>query len=371
MAYAEKIGKNFIQLPITKASVQQGKLIATFLDIVGKKNVNKVSSVIEELKPYTYKDLEKRFSNKPDKLKEFKTKMKDEKRKRKFFDSEYCRLGDFCEDFNLISQQNQDIMLTFFGRKLLEQMKRNSSKDIFDDRNLDFLARVFIFVDKVKKWKIIDTLAENENGLTTRELAELLLSKNVGIDKKGLERRLKPHLIKKYRKEWKEKLKKSGTPDWFWLQSRYSKEIKQKILDEEERILGNLLAFFKRVGLVNKANDRWVLDRNKIHYLMTQQFWNTSKDIKENEFLNALESAYFELYNKNGKNPHIPIPLIRNLVCLKLSIPWETFDMLLKNTPLKTKNFSIFYSQGRFSRKWGILIKSTPYYYMSLRRNLR
>ena len=341
------------ELPILKATFEQGRIIKELLMVVGNKPIRSVSMVIKEMKPKYVADYIRRGGMWPP----------ERKRQQKRVDTEHSCIVEFCKDFDLLSYQGNEVMLTFFGRKVLQVMKDYGIDSIFDTVISDCLGRILLYVDH-KKWGILDSLKDHQDGLTDLSLLRILNEKGVGVDIASLERRLRERLRKKFRKEWRSKYGNRHV-DWVWMEKRIREELKQKTTDRLTQIMESILKFFRLVGVIIKEDRRWYLDHPQFQNLRNIQCWREANSVDYKRFIQTALSSY-QLWRKKTKSSDVPLPLIRNDVCCKLDITWDSFNSLLQNAPTRYENIVFSFSQSRFPKKWGIVKNNREFYYMNV-----
>ena len=341
------------ELPILKATYEQGRIIKELLTVVGKKPIRSVSMVIKEMKPRYVENYIKRGGTWPS----------ERKRQQKRIDTEHSYTVEFCKAFDLLSYQGNEVMLTFFGRKIIQVMEEYGVDNIFDTIISDCFGRMLLYVDH-KKWSILGSLKDHPEGLTNLSLLRILNEKGVGIDRSSLERRLTERLRRKFREEWRSKYGDRHV-DWTWMEKRVKRELKQKTADRLSQIMESILKFFRRVGVVIKENRKWYLDQMRYQNLGNIQCWREANSVAYKEFLQTTLSSY-RFWTKKIKSPDVPLPLIRNGVCCKLDITWDSFNLLLQNAPTRYKNKVFSFSQSRFPKKWGIVKNNRDFYYLNV-----
>lgn len=352
-----------VNLPIVKVSISQGPLITEYLRLVGSHQISSVNQVRRAFRPIVFRDKLRRYveAGTPEKYDEM---TKNTKVSEKRFDSEYCRLIDFCEILDLVSHQDNEVMLSFFGRLLLREMQAQKCNDVFGPQVRDLFARMLVFVDSVDRWQILATLESLGGRASTRQLTEALIERGVSIDRKGVESRIRQKLREMHVREWKESGKR-GLPDFYWMKKREQDDLEQRVVDEEERILVDLLRLFRHAGLVELKGDDALLESERLAQVKAMDFWNNSARVNEDEFRKAFLATLRK--HSSARKPNVPLPIVRDEVCNKLSIPWQTFDHLVAKVKVSGTKEALSFSQGRFRKKWGLTLNKVPYYYVSIR----
>jgi hypothetical protein len=340
-------------LPIIKIALGQGRIIGELLQVIKEKPIRSVSKVIEEMKPKYMHDYIRRGGKWPS----------EPNRQQKRIDTEHSVVVEFCKAFDLISYQGKEVMVTFFGRKLLKSMEEYGTDSIFDSVLSDYLGKIMIFVDD-KKWGIVDSLKKSPNGMTSVRLLKVLNKRGVGIDISSLERRLKEGLREKLREKWRSKYGNRHM-DWMWMENKLKKELQIRTNERLADIVESILKLFKHVGVVVKDNNMWYLDSTRLENLQAIQYWNNIGAIRYEDFFVAMSASY-KIWAAKLSTTDVPIPLIRNDLCWKFDIPWDFFDLIIQQAPLEYGRMVLSFSQSRFPKKWGIVKNNRNLYYLKV-----
>lgn len=342
------------KLPILKATFEQGRTIKDLLTVIEDKPIRVVSNVIKEMKPRYVQNYIKRGGVWPS----------EPVRQQKRIDTEHSYIVEFCKVFDLLSYQDNEVMLTFLGRKLLQVTKEYGVDNIFDSIVSDCFGKIALYVDD-KKWCIIKSLENEPDGLTNLSLLRILNKKGIGIDVSSLQRRLKERLRKKFREEWRSKYGERHV-DWTWMENKLKKELQHKTNERLKQIMESILKFFRLAGIIIKEEGRWHPDHIRIQNLRNLQYWREINSVNYDDFFQATLLSY-RFWTRKIKSSDVPLPLIRNDVCLKLDITWDSFDLLLQNAPSNYESKVFSFSQSRFPKKWGIVKNNRNFYYLSVR----
>lgn len=363
--------KSRIELPKLKQNKSQGETGYDFLELINKEPFRKVTAVRAEFKPIVIKDKRKRVEESESLTKSFLEQISTHGGAEKFFQNQYVRLDIYLNAFDLVSTQgptpNTEITLTFFGSYLLENCIQNKVRDIFAICNNEFLARLYLFIDNYKKWHLIQII-KVKGSVTVDNLNASLLEQGIGFDSEKIKEGIikKPDFRSQLLKEWK-KNHSSSVIEYKWRKEMTGKLAQKKILERQRTNLESILNLYIEVGLIIKENDVLSCNTQLISELKNKSFWNTSEEIAPKSFFDSLYKNYVGLHGNKG-SMIIPIPHIRKRVCLDLKIPWPSFDKILMKFPRGFGDIGITLTRSSGLRKWGLVINSKPFYFISVKK---
>jgi len=337
---------HMIKIPRLKATIEQGDLMAKLLSLVGEKTVNSYGYV---------------FKKSCDSIRE-KGYGKDltQEKEKKFEESAYSRMQDFCEYFQLISKQRDEIMLTFFGQKLLSLMQNDKQPRLFDPKYASLLGKIYLYVDHADQHglQIIEMLKHCEGTITADGIAEQLQQRG-DVDLA---------LSANRRSQIRSKLWSKGESEniyWQDLEVKVNKQLGKIDRDRSIKSIQQLLSFYIKAELIKKSDTGYELNREYVDKLQGMEFWN-EQPIKRSLFLQELESAY-NLWSKQLKLTDVPLPYLRYTLCERLNIPWKRLDdIIVKVLHVKTGEYVFALSQSRFPEKWGIELNRRNVYYIAI-----
>jgi hypothetical protein len=148
------------------------------------------------------------------------------------------------------------------------------------------------------------------------------------------------------------------------VESRSKREIERTIKDNQKAIVKNILSILISLSLVRKENVSYRVHQDEFYRTLNLVFWKEANRISNSEFFDSLESSYLKFAQSPGKL--VSIPVIRDEVCLRLDIPWYIFDKKLVEIGYTYNAHRISLSRPIFSKKWGVFIGKTNYYYISI-----
>lgn len=344
--------------------------IPLIVEVVGKERIRKTSDVNKELPKVFLRFLEGRKIDADIiswKTLEYNGKTFEGKpaSKRYIIVQLYSLAIPSCINLGLVSQQNPYEMLTFTGRKLLKASIKNKGALISENDELVSLMKKIVLTQD-KKWGILRAI-ESAGGSASSE--SILSNLNVaGADVKVNI----TTLTKKVREELTNELTKKGMiRNWFdrerissAIESSVKKRVNKKIIVGKIAILNNLLSIYSSLNLVKKDGKTYSPNRKEISAMQEKIFWNEAADVDNRTFFFSLNYVHEEL-RKRGKTL-VPIPMVRDLVCEQLDMPWEAFDKKLSEIGYSTDGFRISLSRAIYAKKWGVNIGKINYYYISI-----
>jgi len=271
-----------------------------------------------------------------------------------------------CIQFDLVSQQDQYEMLTFFGRKLLKIINEEHVSRISQSKNaLDLFKRIVVERD-IRLWEILSTIQEIGKEADIDKLTQSLLRKGVKIEvsTKAVQRIAREKILNDLKKKgvirnWTDNLRLSS-----WIESKSKQEIKRTIMDNQKAIVRSLLSVFVSLGLIQKEIAKYHINQDEVGRVLNLAFWNEANLISNSRFFELLKSSWLKFAKLSGKL--VSIPIIRDEVCLRLDIPWYVFDKKIIEIGYMYGGYRISLSRAIFSKKWGIFIGKTNYYYISI-----
>lgn len=361
--------KNRVELPKLKHSRSQGKIGYSFLEIVDKKQFRKVAEVRQEFRQVVIQDKERRANQSEGLLKSFKKQMITKQGEEKLFDSEYCRLLDYLEAFDIVSLQggmlNQEITLNYFGSMVLENSKANQVEDIFENCNRDILARIYMFIDSFKKWNLIQVI-KTKQPVKIEQLIQILIKHGVGCDLEKIKKDIiaKPEFRQQLRDDW-ERTHKTKNIDYRWKNEHTENITKAMIEKRQEHYILAILGLYSEIGLLNKEKGEYSCNSPYIETLHKAKYWITSDELDLDHFFEETVAVYKKASNERGTSS-IPIPVLRKEVCKKVRILWPTFDKVIAQYINGFKGIQLSLTRASARRKWGITIGGYPYYYIGI-----
>lgn len=333
-------------MPRLKTTFAQGTLIAELLRTVGSKQINSSGYVYQQMCDYIPHELRSRQARSGEALTDLQL--------RKHIDQEHSRAKAYCQAFDLISEQRDQVMLTFFGHKVVSRMQDLEINDIFDPGCSGLLARIYLHVDG-RRWGMMNTVGNLGTPVTAIEITEQLLQRGVDM---GLSTGRKSQIRRNLWKELKSKL--------YWQDLQVEVDRRLKVIESERGVssVQQLLVFFVRAGVVNKVGEHYQINQQHVEELEQTRYWNEDP-IKRSLFLSKLESAY-RLRSGELNLTDVPLPHLRDTVCQDLDITWNRFDEILKKLPRTIGEYILAFSPSRFPEKWGIDLGGRNVYYLAL-----
>lgn len=361
-----------ITIPKLRQSTIQGEASYCLLEIINKKPFRDVSEVREEFKPFVLKYREGRANDSPALLNAFKKQMATKEGQEKIFDTEYCLDRDFLIAFDFInplgSANDEKLTLTLFGSCLLNNCKKNGSKDIFHKSNKEFLGRVYSFVDDYKKWNILQVI-EKKGPISLENLAQTLMNLKRWFD---IERTKKWALSKtkinqQLREEWQKD--HGDTPmDYTWKKERVDAFLKDTIKVRGLNHLEEILKFYSLTSLIKKDVTLFSCDINYINELKKRKFWVTSEDVTNDKFFEVLYTCYQDLVKSNKDDTVVTIPALRKEVCLKLNMLWPSFDKIIGMQSNGYKEYQISLVRASARKRLGLYLGANSFYYITIKK---
>lgn len=335
-------------IPRLKATFAQGTLIAELLRTVGSKEINNIGHVYQQMCNYIPRELRSRQARSGETLTDLQL--------RKHIDQEHSRAKAYCQTFDLISEQRDQVMLTFFGHKLISRMRDLEINDIFSPGCDGLLGRIYLDVDK-RRWEIVSAVASFANPVMAMEITERLV--HSGIDM-GLMTGRKSQIRRNLWKELKSKL--------YWQDLEIEIDRRLKVIEGERGVssVRQILAFFVKSGLVNKVGEYYEVNKQRVEEVQQTQYWNEDP-IKRSLFLSKLESAY-RVWSRELNLTDVPLPYLRHTVCQDIDITWNRFDEILAKLPRTIGELALAFSPSRFPEKWGIELGGRNVYYLAIMR---
>lgn len=333
-------------IPRLKTTFAQGTLIAELLRTVGSKEINSSGYVYQQMCNYIPHELRSRQARSGQVLTDLQL--------RKHIDQEHSRAKAYCQAFDLISEQRDQVMLTFFGHKLFLRMQDLKINDIFDSGCSGLLGRIYLDVDR-RRWGIINTIRSSENPATALEITKQFMKRGVDM---GLSLGRKSQIRRNLWKKLESKL--------YWQDLQVEIDHRLRVIESERGVssVRQLLVFFGRAGLVNKVGEYYEVNRQQVEELEHTGYWN-EETIKRSSFLSKLESAYY-LWSRQLNLTDVPLPYLRDTVCQDLDITWNRFDEILTKLPRTIGKYILAFSPSRFPEKWGVEIGGRNVYYLAL-----
>jgi len=366
--------KRRIRIPKLKQSKTQGKIAYDFLEIIDKEPFRTVSRVRKEFKPIVFKDKAERAKNSTRLWKSFQKQMSTSKGKEKLFDSEYCRLRDFLIAFDFIatlgSPRKEMITLTYFGSKLLNSCRRNNVKNIFDASNIQFLGRVYLFIDNYKGWNFIQIIRK-KGPIIFDDFQSLLLQLGLGFDIQKIKKDIaaKPEFRKMLMNEWR-KEHKFAPIDYGWKKRKTEEATKELVKAREKAYVRALVNLYGDAGLIKKRKDMLFCDISYVEELYKRKFWTTSEEMDCKHFFAVAYKTYLEQI-RDKRNTSLPIPRLRKAVCLRLNMLWHSFDKVLKKYPMGYANYEVALTRASSKKRLDLEINSKRFYYVSIHSKTR
>lgn len=361
--------KQIIEIPKLKQSKTQGKIGYYLLDIIDRKSFRKISGVRKEFKPVVIKDKEKRAKESPRLWKSFLKQTATPKGTEKLFDSEYCRLRDFLDAFDLVatlgSRADEEITLTYFGSRLLSLCREKDVEDIFDQSTQEFVARVYLFIDNYKRWNFVQIIRK-KGPISLDNFMKLLLQRGIGFDAEKIKRDIaaKPGFKRRLNEEWRKRHRLAP------IDRNWKERMTSEYADVEMRknaYVAALLNLYVNAGLLMIRNGMLSADMPYISRLYERKFWKTSEEVGPEAFFNKAYNVYMELVRNKGV-VSLPIPELRKATCIALDLPWYSFDRLFQMHPMGYGQYEASLTRASSKRRLDLSINSKHFYYVQLKK---
>jgi len=365
--YSKK--RQIIEIPKLKQSKTQGEIGYYYLEIIDRKPFRKVSEVRREFKPVVIKDKEERAKHSARLWKSFRNQTATPNGTEKLFDSEYCRLRDFLKAFDFLAalgpRADEEITLTHFGSKLLNLCKRNNVKNIFDDSTREFLARVYLFIDNYKRWNFIQII-QKKGPISLYNFLGILFQLRIGFNAEKIKRDIaaKPKFKDWLREEW-EKEHRLVPIDYDWKERMINE--RAKVTARENTYVSALLNLYMDAGLIRRNDDMLFVNTTRISQLQAKRFWTTSDEIDPALFFEKTYETYTGLIKGRGV-VSVPIPELRRATCIRLDMPWYSFDRLLQKFPMGYKEYEATLTRASSSKRLDLIIGARHFYYIQFRK---
>jgi hypothetical protein len=268
-------------------------------------------------------------------------------------------------NLDLISKQENLIMLTFYGALLRDELVKSGSKTITSSpRAKQMLARILMELDK--KWGLVSCIEQLGESSDPRQLIRCLDRKgtkipvSIGQARRNIIRALLKELGKSTNGRGGEELLRF-TPQ---TEAAINYRLKERISKAREAILRQLLSVYSSLGIVSIFQERISVNKRFLGDLERSNYWRTAREVSKEEFFDSLRSSYNKHSKRQGQN--VPISMIRYDVCHDMQIPWDSFDKKLVELGYQFKGHRIGLSRGIFRKKWGLSIGNANYYYVSV-----
>lgn len=362
--------ETYREIPTFKATI--GSLnwqIPIILKVIGKYNIRNINEVNKELVSEFLSFLNN--NNREAKLIDEKSMTYEgityegKKAHKKYLISQLFSLAiPSSITLGLVSQQEDEEMLTFFGRKLLKYIKNNNVDLLLNDElSYDLFKKIFIYQNN-KKWGIINILCENNN-LDIDALIKKLNLKNIKLNVS--ENLIWKNFSKEYllNKEKSGKIKNWRDSDKIRSNLEYNKNtiLKDKILNAKKNKLKSFINIYDNLGLIKKNKNLYYCNTEYLNKINNIKEWLEYEEVNKTTFFKSLKDNYDKIPKKQK---YVQIPLLRHLVCLDLNIPWDVFDNILIELGYEFSNHKIVLIPPITTKIWGISKGKKHYYYMSI-----
>jgi hypothetical protein len=361
--------KQIIEIPKLKMSKIRGVIGYRFLEIIDEKPFRKVSEVRKEFKPIVIADKQLRAKGSPKLWRSLQKLLSTPKSEEKLFDTEYCAVRDFLEAFDFVAplgpRADEQITLTYFGSMLLKLCRKNNASNIFDDSIRDFRARVYLFIDNIRRWNFIQIIRK-KGPITFEAFSALLFQLGIGLDTEKIKRDIaaKPDFRRRLAEEWKKKHILAPI-DYRWKEKMIERYSEARA--REDAYVRALLNLYIDSGLIRKEGDLLYPNTSYISQLHEQRFWVTSEEIDHAAFFRDVYEVYKQLLKKRGVMS-VPIPELRRAACLRLNMPWNSFDRLLCKYPTGLEIYEIALTRGSSVKRLDLSINSKHFYYIQFKK---
>lgn len=272
-----------------------------------------------------------------------------------------------CLNLGLISQQETEEMLTFFGRKLLKLLDESRSKLVDENEEAMDLLRKTVMYEDQKHWKILAVLSAKNKGSTSEEIVEELQKQGVKItvSRRAIEWHMRREFLLKQEKKgilktWRDRERLISQ-----LESNITKQVERKVLRAKVNKVNSLLAILRTLGLIEKKQARFSLNYQLFLQMKERKLWLDADDISTHCFFKTLEENYRKA--RTGLR-YVAIPLLRDSVCLELNFPWDAFDEKLSRIGYEYLQYKIALMPPITSKVWGIFKGRKNLYYISIER---
>jgi hypothetical protein len=266
---------------------------------------------------------------------------------------------------DLISKQENLIMLTFYGSLLHEELKKSGSKTITSDpKAKQILNRIVLELDK--KWSLISCVEQLGGLADTKSLMRCLTERGVKIPTStGQTRR---NVLRSIIRDLGKKTNDKGAEELLILTPQTEEAINSKLREKSrkarESSLRQLLNLYSNLGLLRISRDRISMNTGYLETLQKEtNYWKTDREIGRKEFFESLLSSYATHCKHRGEM--VAIPILRHDVCRELDIPWDSFDRKFVDLGYEFEGKRIGLARAIFSKKWGISVGTANYYYVS------
>jgi hypothetical protein len=269
-------------------------------------------------------------------------------------------------NLDLISKQENLVMLTFYGTLLHDELTKSGCKTILDDpRAIQIMNRILLELDK--KWGILDCIEQLGESADSKGLIKCLHKKgteipvSIGQTRRNVMHSMLRELAKRTNGRGGEELLRF-TPD---TEKAINSRLRTKILNAREASLRQLLGIYSSLGLLNISGEKAHVNKEYMEDLQKgSNFWKTVHQVSKEKFFDSVLSSYGK--HSKHQEQNVAIPLIRSDVCRELNIPWEFFDRKFIELGYQFRGYVINLSRGIFRKKWGISVGTANYYYVSL-----
>jgi hypothetical protein len=343
------------------------------LKVVGKKRIRSIQAVNEELARVFVAFLKKR-GRRADIIDYRRLLYEGEtyegrKAHRRYLISQIYSLAiPTCLNLGLLSQQEDQEMLTFFGRKLLDVLNRKDCDFIHESKEvMELLKEIALYEDK-KHWRIMDSLSKSASGWSITELITQLEGQGVSISvsKSAIERIIRKKYLSMQEergslKTWRDRERLLGQ-----LEMSVKESVEKRVQGAKISKVRSLLGIMCSLGLIEKKGEIYRMASQRLREIGKPAPWLESANVTESTFFKALKQEY-DAFPSDKK--YVQMPLLRDSVCWNLQIPWDVFDEKLSSLGYEYANYRIALIPPITSKVWGIFKGRKNFYYVSIEEN--
>ncbi len=366
---------SFVQMEIPSFKSSFGSLnwhVPILLRVVGKEKIRSIQKVNEELVDAFLNFLRNagrraKIVDRSKLLYEGDT-FEGRKAHRRYLISQIYSLAiPSCLNLGLISQQETEEMLTFFGRKLLKMLDESRSTLVDENEEAMNLLRKIVMYEDQKHWKILEVLSTKNKGLYSEEIVEELQKQGVKItvSRRAIEWHMRRTFLLEQEKKGVLKTWRDREHLLSQLESSITEQVERKVLNAKVNKVNSLLSILRTLCLIEKKQARFNLNCQLFLQIKERKFWLDTTDISTHCFFKTLEENYRKV--RTGLR-YVPIPLLRDLVCLELNFPWDVFDEKLSTIGYEYLQYKIALIPPITSKVWGIFKGKKNLYYISIDR---
>lgn len=267
---------------------------------------------------------------------------------------------------DLISKQENLIMLTFYGSLLRDELKKSGSKTMTSDpKAKQILNKIVLELDK--KWFLVSCIEQLGELADTKSLMRCLSERGAKIPIST--RQARRNVVRSIIRDLGKKTSDRGAEELLRFTPQTEEAINSKLRDKMRKArqssLRKLLNLYSNLGLFSISGDRISVNTEYLETMKKEtKYWKTDREIGRKEFFESLLSSYAT--HSRHKGQMVAIPLLRHDVCRELGIPWNSFDRKFVDLGYEFEGQRIGLSRAIFTKKWGISIGTANYYYVSL-----